>query len=133
MPTRNAVRLLIADDDPNIRAAYVLFFDAQGYQTRTTGDGAHAVAEYSAWRPDAVVLDIQMPGLDGRAVAREIRHLQFTPPPLLVAITALTAPAEHAESLRAGFNHHFAKPADLPVVMAAIAAHIGRRGPKNDP
>jgi DNA-binding response OmpR family regulator len=133
MPTRNAVRLLIADDDPNIVAAYVMFFDAQGYQTRTTGDGAHAVAEYSAWRPDAVVLDIQMPGLDGRAVARDIRHLQLIPPPLLVAITALTSPAEHAESLRAGFNHHFAKPANLPVILAAIAAHIRGPGATDDP
>lgn len=55
MPTRNAVRLLIADDDPNALTAYVLFFDAHGYETRTTGDGAVALAEYDAWRPDAVV------------------------------------------------------------------------------
>jgi CheY-like chemotaxis protein len=87
-------------------------------------NGAHALAEYSAWRPDAVLLDVQMPGMDGRAVAREIRCLQFTPPPLLVAVTALTSPAEHAKSLNAGFNHHFVKPADLPVILAAIAAHI---------
>src|SRR6201991_2552453 len=124
MPTRSAARLLVAEDDPNILAAYVLFFDAQGYQTRATADGAHALAEYSAWRPDAVVLDIQMPGMDGRAVAREIRYLEFTPHPLLVAVTALTSPAEEAESLSAGFNHHFAKPADLPVILAAITAHL---------
>ncbi|CAB3761310.1 response regulator [Paraburkholderia solisilvae] len=124
MPTRSAARLLIADDDPNLLAAYVLFFEAQGYQTRATGDGAHALAEYSAWRPNAVVLDVQMPGMDGRAVAREIRHLQSAPAPLLVAITALTSLAEQDESLRAGFNHHFVKPADLPVILAAIANHV---------
>jgi CheY-like chemotaxis protein len=126
MPTRSAVRLLIADDDPDTLAAYVLFFDAQGYQTRALADGAQALAEYSAWHPDAVVLDVQMPGMDGRAVAREIRYLQFTPAPLLVAVTALTSPAEKAKSLSAGFNHHFAKPADLPVILAAIAAHLSR-------
>jgi CheY-like chemotaxis protein len=120
MPTQSAGRLLIADNDPNTLAAYVLYFDAQGYQTRATGNGAHALAEYIAWRPDAVVLDIQMPGKDGRAVAREIRHLQSLPPPLLVAITALTSQVEKAESLSAGFNHHFAKPADLPVILAAL-------------
>jgi len=124
MPTRSAARVLIADDDPNVLAAYVMFFDGQGYQTRAMRNGAHALAEYSAWRPHAVLLDVQMPGMDGRAVAREIRCLQFTPPPLLVAVTALTSPAEHAKSLNAGFNHHFAKPADLPVILAAIAAHI---------
>ncbi|WP_455286868.1 response regulator [Cupriavidus necator] len=125
MPTRNAVRLLIADDDPNALAAYELFFDAHGYETRTTGDGADALVEYYAWRPDAVVLDIQMPGLDGRAVAREIRRLQSAPAPLLVAVTALTSPSEQAESIRSGFDHHFVKPADLPAVLAAIAARVG--------
>ena len=125
MPTRNALRLLIADDDPTALAAYELFFGAHGYETRTTGDGVDALAEYYAWRPDAVVLDIQMRGLDGHEVAREIRHLQSAPAPLLVAITALTSASEQAESNRSGFDHHFVKPADLPAVLAAIAASVG--------
>jgi hypothetical protein len=45
MPTRCAARVLIADDDPNTLAAYVLFFHAQGYQTRATADGEQALAE----------------------------------------------------------------------------------------
>ncbi|HTR07342.1 MAG TPA: response regulator [Paraburkholderia sp.] len=122
MFTQNAVRLLIADDDPNVLAAYVSFFNAQGYEIRTSGDGADALAQYRAWHPKAVVLDIQMPMLDGRAVAREIRRLRAVPRPLLVAVTALTAASEHAESLNSGFDYHFVKPADLPVVLATIAA-----------
>ncbi|MGX0136693.1 MULTISPECIES: response regulator [Cupriavidus] len=125
MPIRSAVRLLIADDDPNALEAYELFFDAQGYDIRTTGDGADALAKYYAWRPDAVVLDIQMPGLDGRAVAREIRRLKLAPAPLLVAVSALTSPSEHAESISSGFDHQFVKPADLPALLAAIAARVG--------
>ncbi|PLP97960.1 response regulator [Cupriavidus pauculus] len=125
MPTRSAVRLLIADDDPNALQAYESFFEAHGYETRTKGDGADALVEYCAWRPDAVVLDVQMPGLDGHAVAREIRRLKFVPAPLLVALTALTSPSEHDESLRAGIDHHFVKPADLPAVLAVIAARVG--------
>ncbi|WP_153950027.1 response regulator [Cupriavidus sp. U2] len=125
MPIPSAVRVLIADDDPNALEAYELFFGAQGYETRTKGVGADALVEYCAWRPDAVVLDVQMPGLDGRAVAREIRRLKFVPAPLLVAITALTSPWEQDESIRAGFDHHFVKPADLPAVHAAIVTGIG--------
>jgi len=124
MPTRSAVRLLIADDDPNALEAYELFFDAHGYDTRTTGDGADALAQYHAWHPHAVVLDVQMPGMDGRTVAREIRRLQLAPAPLLVAITALTSRCEQDESIKAGFDHHFGKPADLPAVLAVIAACI---------
>jgi CheY-like chemotaxis protein len=122
MTNLSAARLLIADDDPNILAAYVLFFADHGYDVRTAGDGVGALAEYQAWRPAIVVLDIQMPIMDGRAVAREIRRLQSKPFPLLVAVTALSSPSEHAQSIGSGFDFHFVKPADLLVVLAAIAA-----------
>lgn len=124
MPTPNAVRLLIADDDTSVLEAYVSFFDAQGYETRATGNGADALAQYRGWHPDAVVLDVQMPGMDGRAVAREIRRLRFAPLPLLVAVTALTSPADQAESINSGFDYHFVKPADLPGVHAAIVSRV---------
>ncbi|MFM0224187.1 response regulator [Paraburkholderia dipogonis] len=120
MATPNAARLLIADDDPNILAAYALFFTDHGYDVRTAGDGLDALAEYRAWRPAAAVLDIQMPAMDGRAVAREIRRQQSSPFPLLVAVSALSSPSEQAESIRSGFDHHFVKPADLLVVLATL-------------
>lgn len=129
MANLSAARLLIADDDPNILAAYVLFFADHGYDIRTAGDGASALAEYRAWRPAIVVLDIQMPAMDGRAVAREIRRQQSKPFPLLVAVTALSSPSEQVESIRSGFDHHFVKPADLPVVLAVIAAVRTGTGP----
>ena len=59
MPTENAARMLIADDDPNLLDAYVLFFSAQGYDIQTAGDGVEALDAYRAWRPGVVVLDIQ--------------------------------------------------------------------------
>ncbi|KAA0997947.1 response regulator [Paraburkholderia panacisoli] len=122
MSFAKAGRLLIADDDPNLLAAYVLFFEANGYAIQTAVDGVGALAAYYAWRPDVVILDIQMPGVDGHAVAKEIRRMSFAPRPFLLAVTALHAPAEKAESFKAGFDHHFVKPARLPVILAAIAS-----------
>jgi len=121
-------RLLIADDDPNLLAAYVLFFEAYGYEIRTAGDGEDALAEYGAWHPRIVVLDIQMPRLDGWAVARAIRKLKAGVVPLLVAVSALAAPADLAQSIKSGFDHHFVKPAELPVILAAIVARAGADG-----
>jgi CheY-like chemotaxis protein len=121
-------RLLIADDDPNLLAAYVLFFEAYGYEIRTAGDGADALAEYGAWQPRIVVLDIQMPRLDGWAVARAIRKLKAGVVPLLVAVSALAAPADLAQSIKSGFDHHFVKPAELPVILAAIVGRAGNSG-----
>jgi DNA-binding response OmpR family regulator len=127
MLTSNATRLLIADDDPNILDAYVLFFADHGYAIRTAGNGVGALAEYRVWRPAIVVLDIQMPAMDGRAVAREIRRQQSKPFPLLIAVTALSSLSEQAESIGCGFDHHFVKPADLAVVLAVMV------GASNDP
>ena len=81
-----------------------VFFEAHGFDTRAAVDGADAFAEYCTWHPDVVVLDIQMPGLDGRAVAREIRRLQVQPAPLLVAVTALSSPSEAAASITSGYE-----------------------------
>ncbi|CAN7431912.1 response regulator [Caballeronia sp. dw_19] len=124
MPAENAMRMLIADDDPNLLDAYALFFNAQGYDIQTAGDGVEALDAYRAWQPGVVVLDIQMPRMDGRAVAREIRRLQFTPFPLLVAATALASSFERAESIRSGFDHHLVKPIKLPLLLSTIATGL---------
>jgi CheY-like chemotaxis protein len=121
MSTAKAERLLIADDDPNLVEAYALFFEAYGYAIQTAGDGVGALGTYCVWRPGVVMLDIQMPRMDGWAVARDIRRMGVIPSPLLLAVTALCSPSERAESLKAGFDHHFVKPAELPAILAAIA------------
>jgi CheY-like chemotaxis protein len=124
MSTVKAGRLLIADDDRELVDAYVLFFEAHGYIIQTAADGVAALAAYRASRPDIVMLDIQMPGMDGHTVAREIRRMAFIPRPLLLAVTALHAHAERLDSFSAGFDHHFVKPAELPVILAAMASRI---------
>jgi CheY-like chemotaxis protein len=120
MSTAKAGRLLIADDDPNLLAVYILFFEAYGYTIQTATDGLGALAAYRAWRPDVVMLDIQMPNMGGREVAREIRRINVALSPLLLAVTALCGPSERAESLKAGFDDHFVKPVQLPAILAAM-------------
>jgi DNA-binding response OmpR family regulator len=121
-----AERLLIADDDADLLAAYVLFFDSHGYAIKTAHDGVAALALYQVWRPNAVILDVQMPRLDGRAVAKRIRQHGHVPAPLLIAVSGLSSLADEAESLRSGFDHHFVKPAHLPFIWAAIAFRMVR-------
>jgi CheY-like chemotaxis protein len=87
MSTANAERVLIADDDPNLLDAYLLFFEGQGYEVRTASDGVEALGQYWAWLPAIVILDIQMPRLDGWTVAKEIRRLTDGAAPLLLAVT----------------------------------------------
>ena len=108
---------------PHIR----LFFYEYGFDIRMPSNGADALAEYRAWHPAVVMLDIEMPRLDGRAVAREIRCVRAIPAPLLVAVTGLATPSEWAESMRSGFDYYFVKPVLLPVVLAAINRGIAPR------
>jgi DNA-binding response OmpR family regulator len=63
-----------------------------------------------------------MPRLDGRAVAREIRRISVSRSPPLMAVTGLSSPSERVESVEAGFDHHFVKPAQLRVILAAMAS-----------
>ena len=89
MSPTNAARLLIADDDPEILAVYAVFFCNQGFDIRTASNGADALTEYCAWYPAVVLLDIEMPVLDGRRVARAIRLVRAVPIPVLVAVSGL--------------------------------------------
>jgi CheY-like chemotaxis protein len=124
MSTDDTARLLIADDDPDLLAAYVLFFCANGFDVRTACNGLDAIAQYCAWHPQAALLDVEMPRLDGRAVARRIRCVDDTPAPTLVAVTGLAREEDRNESLRSGFNHHFVKPVPMPVILAVLGGRV---------
>ena len=120
MFTQQMARLLIADDDPDLLAAYTLYFSAHGFDIRIARNGLDALAQYCAWHPAAALLDVEMPRLDGRAVARRIRSVGDVPAPTLVAVSGLERAEERSESLRSGFNHHFVKPAPMPLILAAL-------------
>ena len=67
------MRLLIADDEAAVRDALALVLDLNGFEVTTAADGREAMRTLSAQRPDAVILDVLMPGLDGLEVCRRIR------------------------------------------------------------
>jgi len=120
MSPTNAARLLIADDDPEMLAVYTAFFCDQGFDVRTAMNGVDALAEYRAWYPAAVLLDIEMPLFDGLRVARAIRLVQAVPIPVLVAVSGLMSQSERDESMSAGFDHYFVKPTLMPIILAAM-------------
>jgi len=131
MNTKNRERLLIADDDANLLASYVAFFNAFNFEVRTATDGQDALGLNRAWHPLIVMLDIQMPRLDGREVARKIRERDNGEAPLLMAISGLSGADELAQSIDSGFDHHFVKPAQLPILLASMTAWQSARSPKS--
>ena len=78
-------KLLVVDDDPNISELLKLYFEKEGYDVRTAGDGAEAISTFKMFDPDMVLLDIMLPKKDGWQVCREIREMSSTP---VIMITA---------------------------------------------
>ena len=79
-----ALRVLIVDDDSAIVRMLERTLRAEGYETATAGDGGAALARAESWAPDAIVLDVIMPGVDGLAVSRRLRDKGSAVPILLL-------------------------------------------------
>jgi two-component system CheB/CheR fusion protein len=106
-------RILVVDDnvDAADTTAYLLRFS--GFEARAVYNGLQAVETSRSFRPALVILDINMPVMDGYRAAAALRAEQPAGDPLfLVALTAYSQPADIERSTRAGFDRHVAKPAD---------------------
>jgi CheY-like chemotaxis protein len=107
-----ALRVLVVDDRPDTRASLRLLVTAWGHEVAEAADGPSALAVAGAYRPDAVLLDVGLPGLDGYEVARRLRGLPGLGDTFLLAQTGYGTPDEVERCLRAGFDLHLLKPVD---------------------
>jgi two-component system response regulator MprA len=121
-----APRILVADDDRAIRESVERALGLEGYDTLTASDGAKALAAIEAGRPDLLILDVMMPGIDGLMVCRVLRA-QRRPLPILM-LTALAQTADRVEGLDAGADDYLPKPFELDELLARIRALL-RRAP----
>ncbi|WP_157269976.1 hybrid sensor histidine kinase/response regulator [Azohydromonas aeria] len=122
---RPGLRVLVADDNEDAAQTLALLLSFQGCETRVALSGAAAVETALRWPPDAAVLDIGMPGLDGHAVAQALRAQPDGARLLLVALTGWGQDADRRKSAAAGFDHHLTKPVDVPRLLALLAALRG--------
>lgn len=125
------LRVLVVDD--NRDAADILggFLSLAGADVRVCYDGGSAAAAVAAFRPDAGVFDLGMPGMDGCDLARAARAVAGDRPLLLLAVSGIDGEEAMNRAAAAGFDAHFAKPADPRALVAALsdfdqALHAGR-------
>jgi PAS domain S-box-containing protein len=115
-----ARRVLVVDDNVDAAATLDMVLRSLGHESRVVNDGFAALAAVSEFRPDAVLLDIGMPGLDGYEVARRLRAMQRGTELRIIAITGWGQEADRVKSRAAGFDVHLVKPvepADLAQVL----------------
>lgn len=116
--------LLIADDEPSVRALLQILFQQQGYRVSAARDGRDAVEKARALRPDVIILDIQMPIMTGLEVIAVLRgDAQFRTLPI-IALTAHIRDYLPSTVGTAGFTHVLTKPFDMPELLEVIAAAV---------
>jgi len=104
------VRILFADDDPGMRALVVINLEAEGFAVTTAADGTAALEEVERVRPDLVVLDVMMPGLDGLEVLHEMRNRPAMTDIPVVLLTAKARDEDVWEGWKAGADYYMTKP-----------------------
>jgi CheY-like chemotaxis protein len=113
-------RILIADDHSDTRVILRHYFEAKGFVVSEAHNGVEALASMREARPDAVVLDIQMPHMDGIAVLREVRRDSALRDLPILALSAHAFAEDVREISEAGADRYMAKPADPRAVIDAV-------------
>ena len=121
-------RILVVEDRGDTAETLRVLLQLVGYEVRVAATGPDGLQQATAWLPDAVLCDIGLPGLDGYAVAEQLRANPATAGIRLVAITGYGSEADRAQARQAGFDHHFTKPADPVAVLQVLPRPAPGRG-----
>ena len=118
-------RCIIVDDHRDTRTGYAEFFSAFGFDVRTAADAEGLREVLREWRPDAIVLDLQLPRTDGWELTREVKSNPATKDIAIVVVSACVMPAERAEAEAAGCDAFISKPVDPMVIVRELTRLTG--------
>jgi CheY-like chemotaxis protein len=120
LAAKGGKRVLVVDDNEDAAEGLALGLSLRGYETRVAHDGPAAIALSAEFHPEAALLDIGLPGMDGYLLAEELRKQPGLHGIRLVAVTGYGQESDIARSRAAGFHAHLVKPTDLAAVLQAI-------------
>lgn len=120
----------MVEDDPTVRNAVVRVLELEGYEVPIAKDGRSAIDMILEHTPDAVVMDVTMPFVDGMTVCREVRHRRNRVPILL--LTARVEVSDRVEGLDAGADDYLTKPFAIKELSARVRALLRRTTPPDD-
>jgi CheY-like chemotaxis protein len=116
--------ILIVDDNPqNLKLARVLLV-GEGYEVRTATDAEEALKTLESFAPRLILMDLQLPGMDGLELTRRLKADPARKGIIVVAITAYAMKGDQEKALAAGCDDYIAKPIDTDGVPKLIAAHL---------
>jgi CheY-like chemotaxis protein len=119
-------RVLLVEDNPDVAESMALLLELLGHQVTVVHDGLGALDVASTIRPDVILIDIGLPGIDGYEVARRLRQ-DATMHPMLVALTGYGRREDKERALEAGFDHHLTKPVEFDALSSLVETLPRRR------
>jgi len=125
------LRLVLVDDNADAADSLSTLLNVQGYHTAVEYDARSALRRARAERPDAMLVDIGLPDIDGYHLAEQLRAMPETRDTVLVAITGYGQARDRERAIAAGFAHHLVKPVDMTAlgrVLESVAARAARTG-----
>ncbi len=120
-------RILLVEDNSMNLELYADYLNSKGYQVDTARTGEEALLRVEEHPPHLILMDIQMPGMDGMEATRKIRAQQKYQGMPIIALTALTMPGDRERCLAAGMNDYLSKPVRLPNLLHAIEQQLSKR------
>jgi CheY-like chemotaxis protein len=117
-------RILIVDDHPDVTRSLARLLRLSGHEVRTALEGQAALEELANYRPEIVLLDIGLPGMDGYEVAQSIRKQPGMGSLVLIALTGYGRDEDRRRSREAGFDHHLVKPVDLDALLSIVSRPV---------
>jgi two-component system KDP operon response regulator KdpE len=116
-------RILVVEDEPSFAELTVLWLERHGWRTTVAADGAEALRAFDEERPDLVLLDLGLPGLDGWHVLERIRATSLVP---ILVVTARGSDTDKVRGLGIGADDYVTKPVSFPELVARVRAALRR-------
>lgn len=122
-----AERILIVDDNPTNLKLVTYLMQKHGYDVATAADANDALASIAKTPPDLILMDVQLPGIDGLELTRRLKSNPATKPIVIIAVTAYAMKGDHDKARAAGFDDYVTKPIDTRSLPRVVAKHLAAR------
>src|SRR5712692_2261398 len=115
--------LIVDDNQMNLKLVRVVLQN-EGYDVRTAADAEEALAVLQGWRPHLILMDMQLPGMDGLELTRQLKRDPATSDIVIVAITAYAMKGDEQKAVYAGCDGYVTKPIDTRALPDIVAGHL---------
>jgi len=119
-----ARRILVVDDNDDAAALLAVLLELEGHEVQTAADGGDAVDRAELFRPEVVLMDLEMPGIDGLEASRRIRARPWGSTVLIAALTGWGHDVDRRRAQEAGVDLHFVKPVDTTTLLGVVARSL---------